>query len=146
MSSRREQILQAVATALAEVPRPDQSGYVPVYRDPSQAQRASARYALIADWTSETVESLTSDRDECSLRLTVGVLMVDAERQDETLDQIITAAHAALMADRTLGGLCSAIYRRAASRDTQVAEQIHNEVSQGYEVVYRHKANDMEAA
>lgn len=146
MSSLRERILQAIETALAEVPAPDQSGFIPIYRDSSQALRATARYALLADWQSETVQTLTSDRDECALRLSISALMVDTERQDAVLDQIITAAHAALMADRTLGGLASAIYRRAASRDTQVAEQIQNEVSQGYEVVYRHKANDMEAA
>lgn len=146
MSSLREQILQAVAATLSAVPAPDQTGYVTVYRDGVLAVRRTERFALVVDWASEVAETQTSDRDECSLRLSVSALMVDTLRQDDVLDSVIVAAHAALMADRTLGGLAMAIYRRAASRDTQTAEQVTNEISQGYEIVYRHKANDMEAA
>ena len=144
MSSLREQILQAAIRAISDIAEPGASGYVAVYREADIPIARGARFALTMEWVSEQVETLLSDGDQCALRVQLSAMMISGERDDDTLDGLIVAAHKALMADRTLGGLCQAIYRRAATRGAQVAEAYINQVTHGYEIEYRHRATDLE--
>lgn len=148
MTSRREQILQAAMETLAEIMAPGVDGYIPVDRDPMLPTDRSTNVLIVVDWKKETVATLTSDREEVSMMIEMAVQMraqnwTDQERT--VLDGLMSKAHKALMSDRTLGGLCQAIYRRGATRDTQVAGDVIGEITHAYEIIYRHKASDLEA-
>lgn len=145
MASIREQIIEAVIGAVSALSAPDLAGHVPVYREDGEAVNRKDLYAIIVDWESETVQALTGRQDEAAMLLDLAAGMRSTRRNDEALDALMVAAHRALMTDRTLGGLCSDIRRRAAGRATQYGDHCTNEVRQRYEIIYRNRANEMEA-
>lgn len=144
MTSIREQIVKRVMESISSIPAPGRDGVVPVYRDSDEAISRSEVCAYTVDWTKEDVRSLTSAQDECELMIVLGAILRTHERDDAALDHMIAAAHAAVMADRRLGGLCQAIYRRTAGRQTNHEDLINSEIRHGYIVVYRHQAAAMD--
>jgi hypothetical protein len=149
MSSLREQILQAVMETVSRITAPGLDGYVPVTRDPSLPAAASVRWQISLEWKRENVAALTWASDECTLFLSLSVFMRSAQLDDdarEALDGVMAAAHRALMADRTLGGLCQSIARIQAGRDSQQADTVVSEILHGYQIIYRHTSADLEVA
>ena len=147
MTSRREQIMQAAVTAVSGVTGAGLDGHIPVDRDPVAPAPRDANWLIVIEWQRETVDPLTNDECECTLQVQMSVMMRTGLLGDDeraALDTAMSAAHRALMLDRTLGGLCQDILRRAAGRNTQHADAVVNEISHGYEIVYRHSAGDLE--
>lgn len=99
--SKRESILQAVVAVLtAAAP----SG-VGVYRSRVDALQESEAPALMVAPETEVVQELGQGLVEARLQIAVTVLARAILAPDAAADPIIEAAHAALMADPTLGGL-----------------------------------------
>jgi hypothetical protein len=100
MTSRREQILSAIATALAST-----SGVGGrVYRSRVEAFSRDEAPALIIEPGPDRAQTYSI----CKLDWTLDVLVVVHTRgqiPDQLADPILLDAHAKLMADRTLGGL-----------------------------------------
>lgn len=140
MDSRREAIMQALKAKLAAV-----SG-VSAFRsrqDPV-ARAEGIVVELLADseeWVEPTVHSAGVRR----LSIKVDVIARGAE-PDKVADPAVAGCHAAVMADTTLGGKCTAINETGIAWDCDPADLDAVRVSRSYDVVYTLKAADDTAA
>lgn len=139
MSSVREQILIALATKLAAV-----SG-VTVYRSRQSAIARIEGSAILIQPKHEPVEKRASNPGGLVLRdMTIDVsVIVRGDPADSIADPIIVSTHAIVMADPTLGGLCSQVIEHSTEWMFDEADLTAAEVIIAYQIRYQTSANDL---
>ena len=113
MASRALSIRNAVLTKLRAAP----VGGIPasrIYADLRQA--IQTRPSIVVDLGEEDQPVNEYGKRRRTVALTVSIL-ADGADPFTTIDPIRIAAHAAIMADKTLGGLCETLEEGASSRD-----------------------------
>lgn len=139
MNSMREQILAALATKLAAVPN------ATVFRSRQSAIARSEGNAILVQPENEQVEKRTSMPGGLVLRDFLFDVSVIArgDPADQVADPIMTAAHALIMADPTLGGLCAQIIEHSTEWTFNEADLTAVEVLARYKVRYLTSVNDL---
>jgi len=99
MASKREQILAAVKTKLATL-----TG-VAVYRSRLTAATREEGLVIVLSWETDTPEGKSNALIPWQLGIAVRVIARGAE-PDSLADATTVAAHAKVMEDENLGGLC----------------------------------------
>ena len=140
MASKREDILDAIKTALAGTvgvsTRIYRSRVIPL------AQRSELP-ALIIEWSSDTPEQNTAlPTLDWYLSVTVTVL-ASGDVHDEQADDTIVSMHSKIMADLTLGGEAIDIQPGTVSFEAIDADQPLGAISCEYLVQYRSEIDDL---
>lgn len=141
-NSIREQILLAAM----EVLRPAvESLGATLHRSPSVAVTREQCPALVVFPESEAITERANDRVTRELTLRVVALAravppIDPETQ---ADALLTAAHAALMADGNLGGLALGIREQDCEWEVEDADAVAAAIPARYRITYRTLANDL---
>jgi hypothetical protein len=138
MTSRREQILSAIATALATTD--GVSGRV--YRSRVEAFSRNEAPAIIIEPGPDRAQTYSI----CKLDWTLDILVVVHTRgqiPDQLADPILVDAHDKLMADRTLGGLAIDIVPTLSDPQRDKAELTSLWQVNTYQVRYRTAVDDL---
>lgn len=137
MPSIRERLLRAVVTRLSAAIAP-----IPVLRQPTVPLTREASPALLL---SPEGDQITARANHLVDRLLVVRLAVVARGADafEVADQLLVAAHAALLADPNLGGLCIAVREIDAGWEAEDADAGAVLLPARYEIRYRTHAIDL---
>lgn len=137
MPSIRERILRAIITRLASAIAP-----TPVLRQPTVPLTREASPALLL-WAEG--DQITARANHLVDRLLVVRLAVVARGADafEVADQLLVAAHAALLADPNLGGLAIAVREIDAEWEAEDADAGAVLLPARYEIRYRTHAIDL---
>ena len=136
MTTRRESILAAMASALAAT-----DGITIVYRSRAEAFGRDEAPALIIEPAADRCQPITT----CKLAWTMDVDVVVHTRgavPDTLADPIIASAHSLLMADRTIGGLAVDILPVSVDFQRDKADLLSLWMVNTYQVQYRtHQSN-----
>lgn len=137
MPSIRERLLRAVVTRLSAAIAP-----IPVLRQPTVPLTREASPALLL-WAEG--DQITARANHLVDRLLVVRLAVVARGAEafEVADQLLVAAHAALLADPNLGGLCIAVREIDAEWEAEDADAGAVLLPARYEIRYRTHAIDL---
>lgn len=137
MHSIRERLLRAMVTRLSAAIAP-----IPVLRQPTVPLTREASPALLL-WAEG--DQITARANHLVDRLLVVRLAVIARGADafEVADQLLVAAHAALLADPNLGGLCIAVREIDAEWEAEDADAGAVLLPARYEIRYRTHAIDL---
>jgi hypothetical protein len=138
MTSRREQILSAIATALATTE--GVSGRV--YRSRVEAFSRNEAPAIIIEPGPDRAQTYSI----CKLDWTLDILVVVHTRgqiPDQLADPILVDAHDKLMADRTLGGLAIDIVPTLSDPQRDKADLTSLWQVNTYQVRYRTAVDDL---
>jgi len=138
MTSRREQILSAIATALATTD--GVSGRV--FRSRVEAFSRNEAPAIIIEPGPDRAQTYSI----CKLDWTLDVLVVVHTRgqiPDQLVDPILVDAHDKLMADRTLGGLAIDIVPTLSDPQRDKADLTSLWQVNTYQVRYRTAVDDL---
>ena len=140
MASKREDILDAIKTALANTTgvgtRIYRSRTIPL------AQRSQLP-ALIIEWNNDAAEQNTSlPTLDWSLSVTVTVLS-SGDVPDEQADATVVSAHSKLMADLTLGGEAIDVQPSTVSFEAIDGDSPIGVTSCEYIVLYRTEVGDL---
>ena len=141
-NSIREQILLAAL----EVLRPTVEGLgATLHRSPSVAVTREQCPALVVFPESETVTERANDRvtRELTVRLVALARAVPPLTPETQADELLTAAHAALMADGTLGGLALGIREQETEWEVEDADAVAAAIPAHYRITYRTFAADL---
>lgn len=138
MPSKREQILQAFGTILAATPGIGGR----VYRSQADGLTRDLTPCITYEWSSEDAMSEGTVLAERMLPVSVSVI-VRGDTPDALADPIITAAHALLMADPSLGGLALDVTLSAASFEFEGADKTAGRLTHEYAVMFRHSHSDL---
>lgn len=137
MPSIRERLLRAIVTRLSTAIAP-----IPVLRQPTVplTREASPALLLFVDG-----DSITARANHLVDRLLIVRLAVVARGADgfEVADQLLVTAHAALLADPNLGGLCIAVREIDAEWEAEDADAGAVLLPARYEIRYRTHAIDL---
>ena len=133
MTTRREQIMQAMASTLGAVT--DVGGNV--YRSLESALTRADVPALIVTADGEEPLQEVSGFMEKRLTVVVGVF-VRGDVPDTLADPVVESVHALLMADPTLGGLAIDMSEGGTTWDMDEADQTALIVNMRFVVWYRH--------
>lgn len=141
MQSIREQIVQAVVAAL--VPVAGAAGAT-LSRQPVVPTDRARLPALLVFPESETVRR-ANDRSERELLLRVVAVAAGSETEapEPIADRLLTAAHAALMADVSLGGLALALEETDAEWQQDDVDMEVAAMPVRYRIAYRTLAHDL---
>lgn len=140
MASIRERILASLAADLAGVAGIDGR----VYRsDPNPSARDLHPFVTL-DWQSDQAAPATVPQTERRLVALVSVF-VRGDGPDTLADPIMVAAHAAITADTTRGGLAIDTLLADASFEVESADETAGRLTHVYEINYRHSFADMTA-
>jgi hypothetical protein len=118
--------------------REAQPGGVPadqVFADLRQALARALRPAIVVDMGDEEAPVREYHKRRRRLALTVRIL-ADGADPFAVIDPIREAAHAVLMADKTLGGLCETVEEGGSSRDRADLDVQIGSLVTVYEAVY----------
>ncbi len=140
--SIREQLLQAVLAAV----RPAVTALgATLHRSPSVAINRDQCPALVVFPESETITERANDRvtRELSLRIVALARAVPPAVPETEADRLLTAAHAALFTDGTLGGLALGIREQECEWDVEDADAVAAAISSHYRLTYRTLAQDL---
>jgi hypothetical protein len=139
VNSVRENILKALETNLASVQN------ATVYRSRQTALARSEGSAILLEPENEQVEKRASNPGGLVLRNFLVDLSVLArgDPADGIADPIITAAHVSIMADPTLGNLCSQIIEHSTEWKFEEADLTAVEVLIRYQIRYATTTNDL---
>lgn len=137
MPSVRERLLRAIVTRLNAAITP-----IPVLRQPTVPLTREASPALLL-WAEG--DQITARANHLVDRLLVVRLAVVARGADafEVADQLLVAAHAALLADPNLGGLALAVREIDAEWEAEDADAGAVLLPARYEIRYRTHAIDL---
>jgi len=138
MNSKREQIIQAVGTALAGV----QGVGGRVYRSRADAIAREQSPCITYDWSNEEVLPQVTVFAERQVSIFVSVF-VRGDEPDRLADPIISSVHAALMVDTTLGGLALDMALGTATFEYESADKTAGKLTHEYQVMFRHAYTDM---
>jgi len=139
VSSVRKKILQALAANLISVPN------ATVYRSRQTAVARSEGNAILLEPENEQPEKRASNPGGLVIRNFLVDLSVLArgDPADDIADPIITAAHVLIMADPTLGNLCSQIIEHSTEWKFDQADLTAVEVLVRYQIRYATSTNDL---
>lgn len=141
MQSIREQLIQAVVASLTPVAT-DQGATI--RRQPTVATDRAHSPALLVFPESETVRRV-NDRSEreLTLRLVALVLGTASESPEPIADRLMTAAHLALFADVTLGGMALGIRELDCDWQQDDADMEAAAIPARYQITYRTLVSDI---
>jgi len=139
MTSKREQILSAIATTLA-----DTAGVsTRIYRSRVDAMSRAESPALVIEPLTDTPTQNTSlPTLDWTLRVRISVV-VRASVPDTTADATIESLHSKLMADLTLGGYAIDVQPAQTTFNFFDADQPAGVIYCEYEVMYRTQVGDL---
>jgi hypothetical protein len=139
MSTKREKILEAIRVALARSSRLNAT----VYRSRVTPLARGESPAVIVEPVRNDVEQNTSlPTLDHSMQVRVAVI-VRGEIPDQLADPVIAAAHSAIMADLTLGGLAIDVQPGETEFTMQDADQPVGVIFSIYIVRYRTSVGDL---
>ena len=142
--SIREQILLAVLAAV----RPHaQSFGATLHRSPTVAISREQCPALVVFPESESITERANDRvtRELTVRVVALARAVPPAIPETEADRLLTAAHAALLADRNLGGLALGIREQECEWDVEDADAVAATIPARYAITYRTLDTDLSA-
>lgn len=141
-NSIREQILLAVVAALR---RCAESLDATLHRSPTVAISREQCPALVVFPEAEAITERANDRvtRELTLRITALARAIAPAMPETEADQLLTAAHAALMADMNLGGLALGIRELECEWDVEDADAAAAAIPARYCITYRTLAADL---
>ena len=139
MTSKREQILSAIATTLAGT-----SGVsTRIYRSRVDAMsRAETPALLIEPLTDTPTQNTSLPTLDWTLRVRISVV-VRSSAPDTTADQTIESLHSKLMEDLTLGGYAIDVQPAQTTFNFFDADQPAGVIYCEYEVMYRTQVGDL---
>lgn len=139
MTTKREQILNQIATTLA--PTAGITGRI--YRSRVSALARAESPAVVVEPIRDDVEQNTS-LPTLDWTLTVRVaIIVRSLVPDQAADAIVEDMHSRIMADLTVGGYAIDVQPDAVSFDLVEADQPAGVISSNYLVRYRTAVNDL---
>lgn len=141
-NSIREQILLAVMAAVRPAAQALGAG---VHRSPTVALGREQCPALAVFPEEETITERANDRvvREITLRVVALARAVPPTFPETEADRLLTAAHAALMVDPNLGGLCLGIREQACEWEVEDADAVAAAIPARYTITYRTLARDL---
>ena len=141
-NSIREQILLAV---MAAVRTPVESLGATLHRSPTVAISREQCPALVVFPESESITERANDRvtRELTVRVVALARAVPPAIPETEADRLLTAAHAALMADGTLGGLALGIREQECDWEVEDADAVAAAIPARYRITYRTRAHDL---
>jgi len=141
-NSIREQILLAVLAAVRPAAQALGAG---VHRSPTVAITREQSPALVVFPESEAITERANDRvtRELTLRIVALARAVPPAVPETEADRLMTAAHAALMADANLGGLALGIREQECEWEVDDADAVAAAIPTRYQVTYRTLASDL---
>jgi hypothetical protein len=133
MSTKREQILAAIRTALTGT-----TGVgTRIYRSRVEPMARAESPAIVVEPVSDTAEQNTSlPTLDWSLTVRISVIVRGAI-PDQLADPIVESLHSKLMADLTLGGVAMDIRPQGVSFELVEADQPAGVISSDYLIRYR---------
>jgi hypothetical protein len=141
-NSIREQIvlavLDAVRTQVASLG-------ATLHRSPTVAISREQSPALVVFPESDAITERANDRVTrvLTLRLVALARAVPPDVPETEADRLLTAAHAALMADVNLGGLALGIHEQDCEWDVEDADAVAASIPARYAITYRTLAQDL---
>jgi hypothetical protein len=139
MTSKREQILSAIATTLAGTAGVSTR----IYRSRVDAMSRAESPALVIEPLTDTPTQNTSlPTLDWTLRVRISVV-VRASVPDTTADATIESLHSKLMADLTLGGYAIDVQPAQTTFNFFDADQPAGVIYCEYEVMYRTQVGDL---
>ena len=141
-NSIREQLLLAVLDAV----RPAAASLgATLHRSPALAISREQCPALVVFPESESITERVNDRvtRELTVRIVALARAVPPASAETEADRLLTAAHAALLADRNLGGLALGIREQECEWDVEDADAVAATIPARYCITYRTLANDL---
>ena len=141
-TSIRERILLAVLAAV----RPAAEGLgATLHRSPTVAIGREHCPALVVFPESEAIAERANDcvTRELTVRLVALARAVPPTAPETEADRLLTAAHAGLMADGNLGGLCLGIREQDCEWEVEDADAVAAAIPARYRITYRTLANDL---
>ena len=141
-NSIRERILLAVLDA---VRTPVVSLGATLHRSPTVAISRELCPALVVFPEAEQITERANDRvtRELTVRLVALARAVPPAIPETEADRLLTAAHAALMADGNLGGLALGIREQECEWEVDDADAVAVALPARYRITYRTLANDL---
>ncbi len=141
-NSIREQILLALLAAVRPAAQALGAG---VHRSPTVALSRELCPALVVFPESEQITERANDRvtRELTVRLVALARAVPPAIPETEADRLLTAAHAALLADRNLGGLCLGIREQDCEWEVEDADAVAASIPARYCVTYRTLDTDL---
>ena len=142
MTSIREQILLAVMAAV----RPTAEGLgATVHRSPTVAIGREQCPALVVFPESDAITERANDRvtRELTVRIVALARAVPPVAPETEADQLLAAAHAALMADLNLGGLALGIRELECEWEVEDADAVAAAIPARYAITYRTLVHDL---
>jgi len=141
-TSIRERILLAVMAAV----RPAAEGLgATLHRSPTVAISREQCPALVVFPESDAITERANDRVTRGLTVRIVALAraVPPAAPETEADRLLTAAHAALMADGNLGGLALGIREQECEWEVEDADAIAAAIPARYRITYRTLAADL---
>ena len=140
--SIREQILLAVLDA---VRTPVETLGATLHRSPTVAISREQCPALVVFPESEQITERANDRvtRELTIRVVALARAVPPAVPETEADRLLTAAHAAMLADRNLGGLCLGIREQDCEWEVEDADSVAASIPARYAITYRTLDTDL---
>jgi hypothetical protein len=140
--SIRERIVLAVLDA---VRTPVESLGATLHRSPTVAISREQSPALVVFPESDAITERANDRVTrvLTLRLVALARAVPPDVPETEADRLLTAAHAALMADVNLGGLALGIHEQDCEWEVEDADAVAASIPARYAITYRTLAQDL---
>lgn len=141
-NSIREQLLLALLAAV----RPAVTALgAALHRSPTVALTREQCPALVVFPESEAITERANDRvtRELVVRLVALARVVPPVAPETAADQLLTAAHAALLADGNLGGLALGIHELECEWEVEDADAVAAAIPARYRITYRTLARDL---
>lgn len=141
-NSIRERVLLAVIAAVRPAAEPFGAT---VHRSPAVAISREQSPALVVFPEADAITERANDRvtRELTVRIVALVRAVPPAAPDSEADRLLTAAHAALMADLNLGGLALGIHEQECEWETEDADAVAAAIPARYRITYRTLARDL---
>lgn len=142
IQSIREQLLLAVLAAV----RPAVTALgATLHRSPTVAITRDQCPALVVFPESEAITERANDRvtRELTLRIVALARAVPPAAPETEADRLLTAAHAALFADGTFGGLALGLREQECEWDVEDADAVAAAMPARYRLTYRTLAQDL---
>jgi hypothetical protein len=116
-----------------------------LHRSPTVAISRDLCPALVVFPESESITERANDRvtRELTVRLVALARAVPTDTAETQADWLLTAAHAALFADATFGGLALGIHEQESEWEVEDADAVAVTLSARYRLTYRTLAHDL---